>query len=78
MRILKYLGLILFIIGLSIFTAITFTGSFNLSSSELDSFVTHKGYKNKLIKDELFKAVVTSEELNIFEFSSRVRNAFKV
>lgn len=78
MRILKYLGFILFIIGLFIFTAITFTGSFNLSSSELDSFVTHKGYKNKLIKDELFKAVVKSEELNIFEFSSRVRNAFKV
>jgi len=31
-----------------------------------------------VIKDELKKAVVTEERLNIFQFSSRVRNAYKI
>jgi polyferredoxin len=77
MKILKHLGLVLFLIGLSIFTGILFTGSFNLSSTELTSYVSKKGYKSELILNNLKKAVVTNEELTIFEFSSRVREAYK-
>ena len=77
MKILKHLGLVLFLIGLSIFTGILFTGSFNLSSTELTSYVSKKGYKSELILNNLKKAVVTSEELTIFEFSTRVREAYK-
>ncbi len=77
MKILKHLGLVLFLIGLSIFTAVLFTGSFNLSSTELTSYVSKKGYKSELILNNLKKAVVTNEELTIFEFSSRVREAYK-
>ena len=73
MKILKQAGFVIFLIGLSIFTGTLFTGTFNLTSSELASFVTEKGYKNELILDELTKAVVTTEELTIFEFSNRVR-----
>ncbi len=77
MKILKHLGLVLFLIGLSIFTGVLFTGSFNLSSTELTSYVSKKGYKSELILNNLKKAVVTNEELTIFEFSSRVREAYK-
>ena len=77
MKILRHLGLVLFLIGLSIFTGVLFTGSFNLSSTELTSYVSKKGYKSELILNNLKKAVVTNEELTIFEFSSRVREAYK-
>ncbi|MDE1205670.1 4Fe-4S binding protein [Tenacibaculum larymnensis] len=77
MRIIKQTGLLLFLIGLIIFSGVIFTGSFNLSQSKLDSFITEKGYKSEFIKDELSKAIVTDESLNIFEFSSRVRNAYE-
>ena len=53
MKILKQAGFVIFLIGLSIFTGTLFTGNFNLTSSELASFVTEKGYKNELILDEL-------------------------
>lgn len=77
MKILKHIGLVLFLIGLSIFTGVLFTGSFNLSSTELTSYVSKKGYKSELILNNLKKAVVTNEELTILEFSSRVREAYK-
>ena len=77
MKILRHLGLVIFLIGLSIFTGVLFTGSFNLSSTELTSYVSKKGYKSELILNNLKKAVVTNEELTIFEFSSRVREAYK-
>ena len=72
---IQKLGLILFLIGLSIFTATIFTGSFSLTQSELDSFISEKGYKSKIIQKELQNAVISSENQNIFQFSSGVVNA---
>lgn len=77
MKTIKQLGLIIFLIGLSIFTGTLFTGSFTLTESEVNEFVTAKGYKSELITSELIKATVTEEPLSIFEFSSRVRNAYQ-
>ncbi len=77
MKAIKHIGLLIFLIGLSVFTGTIFTGSFNLTSAELDAFINEKGYKSEVIKQELAKAVVTNEQLSIFEFSSRVRNAYK-
>ena len=77
MKAIKNTGLIVFLIGLTIFTASIFTGSFSLTASELDEFIQSKGYKSEVIKEELTKAVVTDQELGIFEFSSRVRAAYK-
>ena len=77
MKAIKNIGLIVFLIGLTIFSGVIFTGSFSLTKTEVEEFVQSKGYKNELIKDELTKAVATDEKLNIFEFSSRVRNAYK-
>jgi Pyruvate/2-oxoacid:ferredoxin oxidoreductase delta subunit len=78
MKTIKHLGLVVFITGLIIFTGSIFTGSFNLNETELETFLKSKNYKNELIGDQLKKATITNEKLNIFEFSSRVRNAYKV
>ena len=78
MKTIKHTGLFFFLIGLTIFTGTIFLGSFNLNADELDVFIKEKNYKNELIKEELKKALITTEKLNIFEFSSLVRSAFKV
>jgi polyferredoxin len=75
MKAIKYTGLIVFLIGLTIFTASVFTGNFSFTEQELDTFIQEKGYKSEIIKEELSKAIVTEENLNIFQFSERVRNA---
>ena len=76
MKTIKHIGLVIFLIGLSIFSATVFTGNFSLTQTEVDAFITEKGYKSEIIKDQLSKAVV-GKESNIFEFSSKVRNAFE-
>tara|TARA_R110001592_G_scaffold38190_4_gene126272 strand:- start:657 stop:2279 length:1623 start_codon:yes stop_codon:yes gene_type:complete len=76
-KFIKNIGLVIFIIGLTIFTASVFTGSFNLTQQELNSYISDKGYKSEIIKEELSKAIVTTNDINIFEFSSKVRAAFE-
>ena len=75
---LQNLGLVVFIISLFLFTGTIFMGSFHLSPSALENFITEKGCQNELIKTELTKAIVTVKPLNIFEFSNRVREAYAV
>ena len=77
MKKIKNLGLIIFLTGLIIFTGSIFTGSFNLTQSELDTFIKEKGYKSEVIKNQLQKAIVTNKSLNIFQFSNKVRKAFE-
>ena len=77
MKAIKNIGLIIFLIGLSIFTGTIFTGSFSLTESEVDAFIQEKGYTSEVIKSELIKAVASGEDISIFEFSSRVRGAYK-
>ncbi len=77
MKLLKQIGLIFFLIALGIFSGTIFTGAFNLTQPELDAFITQKAYKSERIKEELSKAVVTDKPVNIFQFSSRVRNAYE-
>ena len=75
MKLIKQSGLIIFLLGLAIFIGTIFTGTFSLTQSEVDNFIQEKGYKSDIIKEQLTKAIVTNEDLNIFEFSSRVINA---
>ena len=42
MKTIKQTGLIFFFIGLTIFTATIFTGSFNLTQAELDTFISEQ------------------------------------
>ena len=77
MKTIQNIGLVIFLIGLVIFTGSLFTGSFSLTESEVDAFIESKGYKSEVIEEELKKAVITDEDLNVFQFSSRVRDAYK-
>ncbi len=77
MKAIRYIGLVIFLTGLAIFTGSLFTGSFSLTTSELDAFLDSKDYKSEIIKDALTKSVVTEEDLNIFQFSSRVRDSYQ-
>jgi polyferredoxin len=76
MKKIKQTGLIVFLIGLTFFIGTIFIGSFSLKQNELDAFLQEQQYKSTLVKDALEKAVVNVENLNIFEFSSRVRAAY--
>ena len=77
MKFIKQSGLIIFLLGLFLFIGTIFTGSFSLSQTDLDTFIAEQNYKSTVIKGALEKAVVTSENLNIFEFSSGVRQAYE-
>ena len=76
MKVIKQSGLIVFLIGLGFFIGTIFLGSFSLKQNELDAFLQEKQYKSTVLKGALEKAVVNVEDLNIFEFSSRVRKAY--
>jgi len=77
MKVIKQSGLIIFLLGLTIFVGTIFTGSFSLNKSDLDTFIKEKNYKSTVIKSNLEEAIVTSEDLNIFQFSKRVIKAYE-
>jgi len=77
MKAIKHTGFVLFLVALTIFTGSLFTGSFHLSKSELDAFLKEKNYKSTVIRKALEDAVITDKKLTIFQFSSRVRKAYK-
>jgi len=77
MKALTYIGLTIFLIGLSIFTGSIFLGNFELKQSDLTTFLESKGIKNELLQKELQDAVITGEKMDIFTFSSNVRGALE-
>lgn len=77
MKVIKQSGLIIFLLGLAIFVGTIFTGSFSLNQADLDTFIKEKKYKSTVIKSNLEEAIVTSEDLNIFQFSKRVVKAYE-
>jgi polyferredoxin len=77
MKAIKNTGLVVFLIGLTLFTASIFTGSFSITSSELDTFIQSQGIKSEVFKEELTQSIVTEKELGVFEFANHVRGAVK-
>jgi len=77
MKAIKHTGFVLFLVALTIFTGSLFTGSFQLSKSELDAFLKEKNYKSTVIRKALEDAVITDKKLTIFQFSARVRKAYE-
>ena len=77
MKAIKHTGFVLFLVALTIFTGTLFTGSFQLSKSELDAFLKEKNYKSTVIRKALEDAVITDKKLTIFKFSARVRKAYE-
>ena len=77
MKALTYIGLAIFLTGLTIFTGSIFLGNFELKEADLTTFLESKGIKNELLEKELQDAVITGEQMDIFAFSSNVRGALE-
>jgi len=74
MKIIKTLGLVIFLTGLAIWTASVFMGGFTLQQEQLDAFISEKGIKSELITKKITEDVV-GKTLGTFAFTSAVRNA---
>ncbi len=74
MKIIKNLGLVIFLTGLAIWTASVFMGGFTLQQDQLDVFVSEKGIKSELITKKITEDVV-GKTLGTFAFTGAIRNA---
>ncbi|MFC4691131.1 4Fe-4S binding protein [Dokdonia genika] len=74
MKIIKNLGLVIFITGLAIWTASIFMGDFTLKQEQLDSFISEKGIKSELVAQKISDNVV-GKKLGTFAFTGAVRDA---
>ena len=77
MKTIKKIGLILFLIGLAIFTAIPLLGTYDLSSKDLNDFVREKGIKSELFISDLQQNVVGRSFDGMPVFAPKVTTALE-
>ena len=77
MKLIKYIGLAIFLLGLAIFSGSIFLGNFSMTNTQVDEYISEQGIKSDIFSKELKKTLVTEEQINIFEFSSAVRKALE-
>ncbi|WP_196889671.1 4Fe-4S binding protein [Aureivirga sp. CE67] len=77
MKIIKHIGLGIFIIGLLIFTSLIFVGKYELTENTFDSFVKSKGLKSELFINDIQNNVVGKEYSNPFALSSDITSALE-
>ncbi len=58
MKTIKNIGLVIFLIGLGIFTVLPVIGTYELSSDTFSEFVASKGIKSELFVSEIESKVV--------------------
>lgn len=75
MKQIKFIGLILFLLGLTIFSAITFTGSYTLSQSTFDEIVSQRGFKNEGFIESTNKTIVGQTYHSQFALASDIVEA---
>ncbi len=77
MKLIKYIGLAIFLLGLALFSGSIFLGNFSMTNTQIDEYISEQGIKSDIFTKELKKTLVTEEQVNIFEFSSAVRKALE-
>lgn len=77
MKLIKYIGLAIFLLGLAIFSGSIFLGNFSMTNTQVDDYISEQGIKSDIFSKELKKTLVTEEQVNIFKFSSAVRKALE-
>ncbi|MDG4714866.1 4Fe-4S binding protein [Winogradskyella marincola] len=77
MKLIKYIGLAIFLLGLALFSGSIFLGNFSMTDIQVDDYISEQGIKSDIFSKELKKTLVTEEQINIFEFSSAVRKALE-
>ena len=78
MKVLQKIGLVLLIVGLSLFTGLSFVGDYTISSAEIKSWVAEKGIKSEFFIDALNANVVGRTYSNPFGLSSEIVDYAKV
>ena len=77
MKLLQNIGLSLFLTGLSIFIALLFLGTYNVSSELFKQTISDKNIKSKLFIAGVNSTVVGKKFTNPFTFSSAITSALK-
>ena len=77
MKLIKYIGLAIFLLGLALFSGSIFLGNFSMTDIQVDDYISEQGIKSDIFTKELKETLVTEEQVNIFEFSSAVRKALE-
>ena len=75
MKTIQNIGLSLFLIGLTIFTALIFLGKYELTPDNFDSIISNKGIKSELFINNIKNNVIGKEFNNPFAFSSEIISA---
>lgn len=76
MKAIKTIGLIIFLTGLTLWTASLFMGHFTLDEQQLKAFVTENDIKSDILAKNLNDNLV-GKELNVIDFAGGVRSALK-
>lgn len=77
MKAIKNTGLVLFLIGLGIFTALPLLGTFKLKDASFDQIVADKGFKSELFIQTMKKEVVGKAFNGMVAFSPKIVRALE-
>lgn len=77
MKTIKNIGLVIFLIGLGIFTSLLFVGKFNLSETVLEQLIRDKKIKSELFIQDLRSNVVNTDFNGISGLSSKIVSALE-
>ena len=77
MKAIKNIGLIIFLIGLGIFTSLIFIGKFEVNQDTLDQIISEKSIKSEIFIEELKKNVVGKEFDGMLSFSPKITSALE-
>ncbi|PIF01032.1 MAG: FeS-binding protein [Maribacter sp.] len=72
---IKNIGLTIFLIGLSIFSALPIMGTYHLSSTDFDGFVAQKGIESGLFISDIQENIVGQNFGGMFSFAPKVTHA---
>ncbi len=77
MKTIQKIGLGIFLAGLGIFISLIFLGSYKVTPSGFEKFISNKGIKSELFISQMKETVVGKEFKSPFEFSSKTISALE-
>ncbi len=77
MKQLKSIGLILFLLGLTIFSVLTFTGTYTISTVNFNELVSQRGFKNDIFIEDVRNNIAEKTYTSQFTLASDIVNALE-
>lgn len=78
MKLIKNIGLVIFLIGLAIFTILPIVGTYNLSQNTFSEFIAQKGIKSELFISEMEQNVVGQKFNSMLELSPVITESLQI